>query len=215
MIVKPTRLAASSSCRSPVWINKGGRPDGYEVEIDKTSARSKEAEMKDRALIALMVLGLIVPAAPALAGQENTAEAMIARARVVVLTPDGSRDTILKSLIDVLDASLMILPKTNYADEFRSRIEWVRGSLKNGDLFSDKARQYLGLSYKLVAGGRLWQVPAELKSADSTKKGIERATEICGRLLDSALTERKAGNNEEAVRYLLEFVLLIVTPIQA
>ena len=171
--------------------------------------------MKNRTLIALMVLGLIVSAAPALAGLEDTAESMIARARAVVLTPDGSRDAILKALVEVLDASLMILPKTNYADEFRSRIEWVRGSLKNGDLFSDKARQYLGLAYKLVAGGSLWQVPAELKAADSAKKGIERATEICGQLLDSALTERKAGNNEKAVRYLLEFVLLVVTPIEA
>jgi hypothetical protein len=171
--------------------------------------------MKNRRLIALMVLGLIVSAAPALAGQENTAEAMIGRARAVFLTPGGSRDTILKALVEVLDASLMILPKTDYADEFRARIGWVRGSLKNGDLFSDKARQYLGLAYKLVAGGSLWQVPAELKAADSAKKGIERATEICGQLLDAALTERKAGHNEQSVRCLIDFVLLVVTPIEA
>jgi hypothetical protein len=171
--------------------------------------------MKKRAMIALVVLGLIVSAAPVLAGQKSTPEAMIGRARAAVRNPDGSRDAILKALVEVLDASLMILPKTDYADEFRSRVEWVRGSLEEGNLFSDKARQYLGLAYKLVAGGSLWQVPEELKSAASAKKGIERATEICVELLDSALAERKAGNDEKAVRRLIEFVLLVVTPIEA
>lgn len=171
--------------------------------------------MKSRAMIALMVLGLIVSTAPVLAGQERTPDAMIGRARAAVRNPDGSRDAILKALVEVLDASLMILPKTDYADEFRSRIEWVRDSLKKGDLFSDKARQYLGLAYKLVAGGSLWQVPEELISAESAKKGIERATEICVELLDSALAERKAGNDEKAVRHLIAFVLLVVTPIEA
>ena len=109
----------------------------------------------------------------------------------------------------------MILPKTDYADEFRSRIAWVRDSLKEGILFSDKARQYLGLAYQLVAGGSLWQVPEELKAADPAKKGIERATEICVELLDSALAEHKAGNDEKAVRHLIAFVLLVVTPIEA
>ena len=120
-----------------------------------------------------------------------------------------------KALVEVLDASLMILPNTDYADEFRSRIEWVRDSLKEGDLFSDKARQYLGLAYKLVAGGSLWQIPEELNDRRSAKKGIERATEICVELLDSALAERKAGNDEKAVRRLIAFVLLVVTPIEA
>jgi hypothetical protein len=83
------------------------------------------------------------------------------------------------------------------------------------EIFADKARQYLGLSYKLVSGGSLWQVPAELKNPVSMKKGIELATEICARLLDSALALHKSGNDEKAVRHLLEFVLLVITPIEA
>jgi hypothetical protein len=171
--------------------------------------------MKKRTMIALVALGLIVSAAPVFAGQKNTPEEMIGRARSAILTPDGSRDAILKALVEVLDSSLMILPKTDYADEFRSRIAWVRDSLKEGILFSDKARQYLGLAYQLVADGSLWRVPEELKSADSAKKGIERATAICVELLDSALAEHKAGNDETAVRHLIAFVLLVVTPIEA
>lgn len=170
--------------------------------------------MTNRTLILLLVLGFVLAGAAVLYGQTDTPETMIGRARAAVLTPDGSRDAILEALIGVLDASLMILPDTDNAGEFRSRIEWVRGSYKEGALFSDKARQYLGLSYKLVSGGKAWQIPAELKDPGPTAKGIERATEICVKLLDSALAERKAGRNEGAVRRLLEFVLLVITPIK-
>lgn len=171
--------------------------------------------MTNRTLIPLLVLGFVLAGASVFAGQEGTPEEMIGRARSAVLTPDGSRDAILEALVDVLGASLMILPDKDYAAEFRSRIGWVRSSLKEGTLFSDKGRQYLGLAYRLVAGGGLWQVPEEIKAADTAKKGIERATEICVELLDSALAERKAGNDEKAVRRLIEFVLLVVTPIEA
>ena len=171
--------------------------------------------MTNRNLIPLMVLGLVLAGVSVLADQDNTPEAMIGRARAAVLNPGGSCDAITKALSEVLDASLLILPKAEYADEFKTRISFVRSEIGKGELFSDKARQHLGLAYKLVAGGSLWQVPEELKSAGSAKKGIERATEICVELLDSAAAERKAGNDEKAVRRLIEFVLLVVTPIEA
>jgi len=44
---------------------------------------------------------------------------------------------------------------------------------------------------------------------------MKRATEACRRYLEAALAEMKAGNNEKAVRHLLDFVLVVVTPIEA
>ncbi|HSA94872.1 MAG TPA: hypothetical protein VLJ16_02390, partial [Acidobacteriota bacterium] len=129
--------------------------------------------------------------------------------------PEGSREAITKALIDALDASLAIVPRTDYAEEFKSRVAAVRKMFEAGALFEDKARQYLGLAYKLVSGGKIWEVPAEFKATDGVKKGIEKATELCGKLLDSALAERKAGRNVEACRDLLSFVILVITPIEA
>jgi hypothetical protein len=185
------------------------------AEARERPTRSKEAVMKSRTMIALMILGLVISRTPLLRGSETGPEAMIAHARDVVQSPHFSRDDITKALVDVLEASLLILPKTDYAEEFRSRVETVQKMFGEKEIFAEKARQYLGLSYKLVAGGNLWQIPAELKAPESTKKGIERATEICVKLLDSALAERKAGRSEQSVRYLLEFVLLVITPIEA
>lgn len=171
--------------------------------------------MTSRRLIPLLMLGLGLAGTSVLAGQETTPEALIGRARAAVVTPEGSRVAITKALTEALDASLLILPKAEFAEEFKTRIAFVKSEIGRGELFSDKARQYLGLSYKLVSGGNAWQIPAELKDPGPTAKGIERATEICVKLLDSALAERKAGRNGEAVRLLLEFVLLVITPIEA
>lgn len=171
--------------------------------------------MKSRLTIALIGMGLLFAAALALRGSETGPEAMISHARTVILAPHFSRDPIDKALVEVLDASLLILPKTDYAGEFNSLIEAVRGRIGGGELFSNKVYHDLQLAYKLATGGKDWQVPEELKTPGQAQKGKEQATKICAKLLDSSLAEHKAGQNEQAVSHLLEFVILVVTPIEA
>jgi hypothetical protein len=171
--------------------------------------------MKRNLTIALVASAAVIVAAPALRGSQAEPEAMIESARQALSTPQPATEAISKALVDALSASLLILPKTDTAEEYRSRIEGVRKMVKEGAMLSDKAYQDLGMAYKLVSGGKAWEIPAELKASGSGTKGIEKAVEICGRLLDAALAERKAGRNEEAVRDLLSFVILVVTPMEA
>jgi len=42
-----------------------------------------------------------------------------------------------------------------------------------------------------------------------------QAKRVCQKLIDSAIVEWKAGRNEQSVRYLLEFVLMVITPVEA
>jgi hypothetical protein len=170
--------------------------------------------MKRRLTIALIAFAAVIAPAPALRGSQAGPEAMIESARKALSAPQPATEAITKALGEALSASLLILPKTDYAEEYKSRIEGVRKTVKEGAMLSDKAYQDLGIAYKLVSGGKAWEIPAELKAAGSGKKGIEKAVEICGQLLDAALAERKAGRNEEAVRDLLSFVILVVTPIE-
>ena len=165
-------------------------------------------------LIAALALITISPT-PAFQASQAAPEALIENARALLKAPELPREAVTRALADALSAALLILPKTDYANEFKSRIGTVRKMFEDGALFEDKARQYLGLAYKLVSGGKTWEVPAELKAADGTNKGIEKAVELCGKLLDSALADRKAGRNVEACRALLDFVILIITPIEA
>ena len=171
--------------------------------------------MKQHLMIALIGIALLLAAVPALRGEEAGPEALIARARAVVLSPHFSREAINGALLDVLDASLLILPRTDRTKECRSRIEEAKKPIVQGELFSEKAYGDLGLAYKSVSGGTAWKIPEELTAAGAGSKGIEQATKICVKLLDSALAAHKAGRSEESVRDLLGMVILIVTPIEA
>jgi hypothetical protein len=171
--------------------------------------------MRFRLTVFLVGIAFLGTAVPALESSATDAEALIGRARAVLLTPHPPREAITKALADALEAALLILPKTDYEAEFRGRVEGVKKTFNEGALFSEKAYQDLAQAYKLTTGGKAWQIPAELKSPAPGKKGIEKATEVCAKLLDSALAEKKAGRDETAVSYLLDFVLLVVTPVEA
>jgi len=171
--------------------------------------------MKSRTTIALIALGLLLAAPQVLRSTETKADALINHARSVILTPGFSRDASTGARAEGLEASRLIMPKTNYSYECKSRVGVAKKMFEEKDLLSDKLRQYLGLAYKLVTGGKAWQLPEELSPAGQVRPDIAQATKICQKLLDSALAERKAGRDEEAVRCLLEFVILVITPVEA
>lgn len=171
--------------------------------------------MKNRMMLALLALGFLASSVPALRSAEKDAESMISHAESVLMAQDRSRDAILDALAEVLDATLLILRKTEYEAEFRSRVEFAKKTFEDRILFSAKARQYLGLAYMLVTGGKSWQVPDELSPEHREKDFMAQAKRVCQSLIDSAQAELKAGRNESAVRFLLEFVLMVITPVQA
>lgn len=173
--------------------------------------------MRHRSLAAFALIGMaaLFAAVPAPLTAGDDFETAVGRARSVFWKPDFSREEVTQALGEALDASLMILPASDHAAEVRSRIETVRKMFAEGALFEDKIRQYLGLAYKTVSGGKAWEVPAELKSAFLEADIMARAKKICGALLDSSLAEHKAGRDEAAVRDLLSFVIFVVTPVEA
>ncbi|MEN6559540.1 MAG: hypothetical protein ABFD52_02035 [Acidobacteriota bacterium] len=170
--------------------------------------------MKRQRTSVLIAIIALLAAIPAAGSAQTGPEALIARARSVVMTPDPGREAITRALVDALDASLLILPRTDQAGGTRSRIEGVKKIVEADGLFSDEAYRDLGLAYGSVSGGTAWTIPEELKSVKEPAKGIDLAVKICGRLLDSALAAHKAGRSQEAVRDLLGMVILVVTPIE-
>ena len=172
--------------------------------------------MKNPVLIAAVAAAVLLTASPLLRGSETGPEATVAKIRDRILAPDFKPDGIEKDLIEILNVSLAILPEKEYAEEFRSKIAWVKDSFADEHLFADKIRQYLGIAYALVSDGTSWRLPEELQRPyPGEPASIKRATAVCGRLLESALAEMKAGNNEKAAGCLIGFVLLVITPIEA
>ena len=173
--------------------------------------------MRKRSLTALALVGIaaLLAAVPAPLAAGDDFEATVGRVRSVLLKPHFTREEVTQSLAEALDASLMILPASDHTAEVRSRVETVRKMFADGALFEDKIRQYLGLAYKMVADGKAWEIPAELKSAYREADIMAQAKKICGALLDSSLAEHKAGRDEGAVRDLLSFVIYVITPVEA
>ncbi len=168
--------------------------------------------MRDRLLTPFIGLVVLMAAVPILGGAAADPETVINHTKQIVMTPNPPEHGLIQALADILGVSLTILPPMDHAAEARSRIEAAKKSLGQGEPFSDKSCQGLGEAYKLVSGGTAWQVPAELKAPGHGS--IEDAKQICLKLLDSALAEYRAGRNVEAVRDLVSFVILVLTPIE-
>ncbi len=170
--------------------------------------------MRTRFSIAAAIVTLSVAAAPFLRGTETDAGSMILHAHSVILDRSSSRDATKNALLEILDAALLILPNSGTAAECRSRIEVAKREFDEKSMFSDKGHQYLSLAYRLVADGKKWHVPEDIGAAYKSADIMEAARKAAQERIDGALSGLKAGRGEEAVRSLLDYVLMIVTPIE-
>lgn len=170
--------------------------------------------MKVRLFIVSAVLTVLVSAAPSVQAASTDVPTAVGHARAVLTAEHFSRDEITKVLVEALEATIPILPKTSEAADSASRLTSVAATMKSGGLFSDKNREDIGLVYKRL-NGQAWQIPKEILNAPQPKDGIKLATQICLKLVDSALAEWNAGRGGKAAADLLSFVMLIITPIEA
>jgi len=171
--------------------------------------------MRTRSTISLIAAGLFLAAITALPAAETSPEALISRGAAAIMGPDISPEAINKALGDILDAAVLILPKSDDSEEFKSRVDIAKKTMVERSPLNDKVRQYIGFAYKLASGGRAWKVPEEMTSLYRGKDIMAQARKICQGHVDSALAELKAGRNGQAVLHLLGFVLMVITPVEA
>ena len=169
--------------------------------------------MRKRSIVALVVLGMLLAGAPVLRCSDKDAESMITHGVSVIMDRSSSNEDMKAAWFELLDASLRILPRRDYADEYKSRIETAKREFGPGALFSDKGGQALALAYRLVAAGKEWKFPEELIQGRSEQGHIEKVKAACQGMIDTALGDLQAGRHEDAVRNLLGFVLMVITPV--
>jgi len=91
-----------------------------------------------------------------------------------------------------------------FQDEVRGALEIFR----QGSIFDPQAGDKLRKAYTLLNAGKSFQIPAEVSS-------IDQAVEYGRAQIQSALIQVKAGKNADAVKPLLEVVLMVITPMEA
>ncbi len=171
--------------------------------------------MKRRLVPVLTIIGIAVLSFPSVRASTADPKSMIVHADSVILNPASPRDALKGALQEMLDAALLVLPRTESDAECRSRIETAKAEMDIKDMFSDKVRQYLGFAHRLLANGERWEIPAEMRSPYRNDDIMAAAKQVGRKLVDSALAAVEGGRGEEAARCLVDYVLMVITPVEA
>lgn len=170
--------------------------------------------MKTRFTVGAALVAFLIVAGPSLRGAGTDPGNMILHAHSVIMAGSASSEALKDALIEVLDAALLILPKTGADAECRSRIEVARREFDEKSVFSDKGYQYLSLAYRLMTDGIKWRIPDALSAAYKSADIMAAAKKAGQEKIDAALAGLKGGRDTEAVRNLLDYVLMVVTPVE-
>ncbi len=155
------------------------------------------------AICVLMLLAL--PGVPS--GQARDVPGHIDRAVRLLLSPDSSEAQCRDGLVSLLDAIIGAAPTARLSGTWAAKIAAARDLVAAGRFLADDTLALLNDSYRAVHG-KPFKVPASVRSMPEARDYIRGQLATARSLLD----QRRA---DEAIRRMLEAVLMIVTPMQA
>ena len=137
----------------------------------------------------------------------------IVEASNVLFNTSPTKETLVDSLIQLLDVVVTLSSTSPYRDEISQRIDVAQDLIKNESLFNDKARQYLSFAYRMITNGQKFQKPEELDEFVTPSEAQEKALNYAKELIAKSLSELESDHRDIAAKLLLELVLMVVTPI--
>lgn len=158
---------------------------------------------------ALSVLLLFV-AAFCLAGtpaQTNGLEEKIQKASSLLLDSEKSGDKDQGFLL-LVESTDLAAAGGSFPAGFRDEIRGALEILRRGSILDEQGGNKLRKAYALLNSGKPFQMPTEISS-------IAQAVEYGRTQLRSVLAQVKAGKNADAVKPLLEVILMVITPMEA
>lgn len=153
-------------------------------------------------LFVLMAIGLRGTPAPA----DSLAE-KIQKASSLLLDSEKSEDKnqgflLLVESIDLAAAG------GSFPAGFQGEIRGALEIFRQGSILDQQGGEKLKKAYALINSGKSFQMPAEISS-------IDQAVEYGRSQIRAALSQVKAGKNADAVKPLLEVLLMVITPMVA
>lgn len=137
----------------------------------------------------------------------------IMEASEALFNTSGTMETMIDSLTQLLDVVVTLTSASQYRDEIAQHVEVAKKLIKNQSLFNEKARQYLSLAYRMVTNGKKYQSPKELDEFVTPAEAQQKAMRYAKELIEKSLFELESGHAENAAKYLLELVIMVVTPV--
>jgi len=162
--------------------------------------------------LSVLLMILLISSSWALIDQQEQKNRII-KARDAMFSSPGTKDTLINSLGEFLDVVVELTSSSQYTEEITHHVEVAKDLIKKTSLFNDKARQYLSLAYRMITNGQKYQRPEELDEFVTPAEAQQKAISYAKKLIEKSLVELESGNTENAAKYLLEVVILVVTPV--
>ena len=171
--------------------------------------------MRASVLCLMIITGMTVPnvsAGPLV--QDDVKSRIISATNTLAGRQDSppTMETIVGAVLELLDLSAAVTPDNQYKVEIQSRIVVAKDRIKDLSLFDDKARQYLSFAYRMMTDGRKYEMPKELDEFVTPAELQEKTLRYVERLVTQSLQALEAGNRQDTARFLLEIVLMTITP---
>ncbi len=161
--------------------------------------------MKARVLVPVLLLATSFGfAGPDARDSTEEIQKKIQAASAALLEPTASEDEIRSALIQLLDAAVLTLPKSEHAADAKSNLEAARVELTAHALLSEKGYQHLALAYRALSGGNQFQFP-DIHTIEEAKVRIRN-------LLATSVASLRKGQEGPTSRSLLECVIIVLTP---
>jgi hypothetical protein len=168
----------------------------------------KEVIMRTKAtalmamLFVLMALGLPGKPAPA-----DSLTEKIQKASSLLLDSEKSEDKSQGFLL-LVEAVDLAAAGGSFPAGFQEEIRGALEILHKGSILDQQGGDKLKKAYALINSGKSFEMPAKISS-------IDQAVEYGRSQIGAALTQVKAGKNADAVKPLLEVLLMVITPMEA
>jgi len=157
-------------------------------------------------LTVLSLLPMVSGQAGALTKVESLAE-KIQKATALLLDSEKSEDKD-KGFLLFVESIDLAATGGSFPAGFQNEIRGALEILRRGSILDRQGGEKLRKAYMLLNSGQPFQMPGEISS-------IAQAVEYGRTQIRSALTQVKAGKNTEAVKPLLELILMVITPMEA
>jgi hypothetical protein len=160
-----------------------------------------------------LIMAMLMASSTGICFDSQDPKTRITEASNALFNSSATKDTLIHSILQLLDVVVTLTSTSQYKDEIRQRIDVAKDLLKNDSLFNDKARQYLSFAYRMITDGQKYQKPKELDEFVTPSEAQEKVVKYAKNLIAESLSELESGQKEKAAKPLLELVLMILTPI--
>jgi len=149
---------------------------------------------------------LMLTVSPALGGQAPDVPGQVDRAVRLLLSPGTNDEECKDGLVSLLDAIIGAAPTSRLAGTWPAKVAAARDLAASGRFLADDTVALLNDSYRAVHG-KPFLVPPTVRSMPEARAYIRGQLSSVRSLLGQ-------GRADEAVRRMLEAVVMIVTPLQ-